>query len=90
MAATFPVHDPTGRIIEVLSVYMPPEATLLVRPEIERIVGVQDPGALSLGLLFSVWVATSGSKAIIRAIDLPPAMLGTIIPRYPGRVRLER
>ena len=69
VATAFRVRAPTDRIVEVLSTSMPPESTQLVRPEIERIVGVQDPGTLSMGLLFSVWVATSGSNAVIRAMN---------------------
>ena len=63
------VEDPTGRMVDVLSTYMPGEATRLVTPEIEQVVGTQAPGTLSLGLLFSLWVATSGANAIIRAMN---------------------
>lgn len=41
----------------------------LIQPEIERIVGEQAPGTLSLGLAAAVWGATSGANAIIRAMN---------------------
>src|SRR3712207_341079 len=69
VAALFDVADPTGRIVDVLSIYMPGDATRLVTPEIELVVGTQAPGTLSLGLIFALWVATSGANAIIRAMN---------------------
>ncbi|MGE3268173.1 MAG: YihY/virulence factor BrkB family protein [Chloroflexota bacterium] len=68
-AATFNVDDPTQRIADLLGAYMPPDATRLVEPEIQRVIGRQPPGTLSLGLFFSLWVATSGANAIIRSMN---------------------
>jgi membrane protein len=68
-AAILHVQNPTEQIVGILSTYMPSEATRLVRPEIERLVGRQAPGTLSLGLVFAVWAATSGANAVIRAMN---------------------
>ncbi|MDP8922201.1 MAG: YihY/virulence factor BrkB family protein [Chloroflexota bacterium] len=69
VAVAFDVGDPTQRLVDLLGDRMPPEATRLIRPQIEDVVANQDPGTLSLGLLAAIWVATSGANATIKATN---------------------
>jgi membrane protein len=63
------IRNPTQQIIDLLGAILPPEATRLVRPEIEQLVGEEHPGLLSSGVLGSIWAATGGTNATIKAMN---------------------
>ena len=69
VAAVLDVGDPTQQIIDLLGTTMPPDATRLVRPQIEHVVGARNPGLLSLGILGAIWTATGWASAIIKAMN---------------------
>jgi membrane protein len=69
VAALLDVRDPTQQIVDLLGTTMPPEATLLVRPQIEHVAGTRNPGLLSLGILGAIWTATGWATATIKAMN---------------------
>jgi membrane protein len=69
VAALLDVRDPTQQIVDLLGSTMPPDATRLVRPQIEQVVGTRNPGLLSLGVLGTIWTATGWASAIIKAMN---------------------
>ena len=69
VATLLDVRDPTQRIVDLLGSTMPPDATRLVRPQIEQVVGTRNPGLLSLGVLGTIWTATGWASAIIKAMN---------------------
>ena len=69
VAVILDVRDPTQQIVDLLGATMPPEATGLVRPQIEHVVGTRNPGLLSLGILGAIWTATGWASATIKAMN---------------------
>ena len=69
VATLLDVRDPTQRIVDLLGSTMPPDATRLVRSQIEHVMGTRSPGLLSLGILGAIWIATGGASAIMKAMN---------------------
>jgi membrane protein len=69
VATILDVRDPTQQIVDLLGTTMPPDATRLVRPQIEHVVGTRNPGLLSLGILGAIWSATGWATATIKAMN---------------------
>jgi membrane protein len=69
VATLLDVRDPTQQILDLLGSTMPPDATRLVRPQVEQVVGTRNPGLLSLGVLGTIWTATGWASAIIKAMN---------------------
>jgi membrane protein len=74
-ARTLGVADPADQIIEAAGQSLPPEAAATIRPQLERIFEGHDGALLSLGLLLTIYAASSGMRALIkglnRAYDVP-------------------
>jgi membrane protein len=69
MAGWLGIADPAQWIVDQLASSLPPEASTLLVPELRHLVGTQHPALLSLGALFAVIFATSGTNALIKALD---------------------
>jgi membrane protein len=69
LAGWLGIGDPAQWIVEQFATSLPPEASTLLVPELRHLVGTQHPALLSLGALFAVVFATSGTNALIKALD---------------------
>jgi membrane protein len=69
VATTLSIRDPSQQILEVLAKLMPPEATELVQPEIDRLTRTDQGGLISFGLLGTLWAAAGGFNATIKAMN---------------------
>ncbi|MDP8922889.1 MAG: YihY/virulence factor BrkB family protein [Chloroflexota bacterium] len=69
VATTFSVRDPSQQIVDLLARLMPPEATELIRPQIERTISTNQGGLMSFGILLTLWVAAGGFNAVIKAMN---------------------
>ena len=61
--------DPVGRILAGLGDNLPPEVAGAIRPELENVIGTTRPGLLSFGAIAALWAATSGTLALIKAMN---------------------
>jgi membrane protein len=68
-ASALSIDDPADQLIEAAGSSLPPEAAAAIRPQLERIFENQEGALLSLGLLLSVYAASSGMKALIKGLN---------------------
>ena len=68
VASVLPVEDPAGRIVTLLG-QAPTHLGDLLRDQIVEVVGTQQPGLLSFGVLGTLVVVTSGANALIAAMN---------------------
>jgi membrane protein len=69
VAGSLGVDDPTDDLIDAAGSALPPEAAATIRPQLERILDNQDGALFSLGLLLTVYAASSGMKALIKGLN---------------------
>ena len=69
IAGTLGIKDPTGDIIAAAGSSLPPEAAATIRPQLERILANRDGALLSLGLVLTIYAASSGMKALIKGLN---------------------
>jgi membrane protein len=61
--------DPSGAIIRGLGDNLPGDVASSIRPELSRILDNTRPGLLAAGAAGSLWAATSGTLALIKAMN---------------------
>ncbi|MEE6451139.1 YihY/virulence factor BrkB family protein [Gottfriedia acidiceleris] len=59
----------TDQILSFLSQYAPPDAMAIIRSNLQLIIGQSHGGVLSVGLIATIWAASNGINAIIRALN---------------------
>jgi membrane protein len=69
IAATLGQADPSRDVVRQLTASLPPEASALIAPELERLIAGEHPALLSLGGIFALVFATGGTNALIKALD---------------------
>jgi membrane protein len=69
IAAWLGVENPARQLVDMLGDALPPEAADTLEGELEGIIGEQNPGALSLGIIAALFFATGGTNAVIKAMD---------------------
>lgn len=69
LAENLAIDDPTDSIIDAVGSQLPAEATAAIRPQLEAVVGDGSLALFSLGLLLTVYAASSGMKALIKALN---------------------
>lgn len=69
VASTLSIQDPTDQLINASDDVLPPDAAAVIRPQLERIFENQDGALLSLGLLLTIYAASSGMRAIIKGLN---------------------
>lgn len=60
-----PIED----IINFIAQYAPPDAVVIIRNNLEEILSKSNGGALSFGLIATLWASSNGTNAIIRAFN---------------------
>ncbi|CAN5479057.1 hypothetical protein BH20CHL6_BH20CHL6_03620 [soil metagenome] len=63
------IEDPTTRILSLVGSALPPEASQLIGGQLERILGQQDSRLLSFSAVAALYVATTGTKSVIVALN---------------------
>jgi membrane protein len=63
------VEDPTQEILDAVGAGLPPEAAETLRPQLDRVLLSQDGGLLTLGLVLTVYAASSGMRAIVKGFN---------------------
>ena len=61
--------DPTSQLLDAAGSSLPPEAAATIRPQLEQVLGNQDGALLSLGLLLTIYAASSGMKALMKGLN---------------------
>lgn len=69
-AGALNIEDPTEQLLDAVGSAIPPEAAATVRPQLQRILDGRDGGFLGLGLALTVYAASSGIKALFKALNL--------------------
>jgi membrane protein len=60
---------PTDDVLELISQYAPQESMSLIENNLRNVLDVQRGGLLSFSIIFTLWSASNGSYAIIRALN---------------------
>ena len=68
-ADSLSIADPTDSIIDAVGSQLPAEATAAIRPQLEAVVGDGSRALFSIGLLVTVYAASSGMKALIKGLN---------------------
>lgn len=69
VADSLGIEDPSGQIIDAAGDALPADAAATIRPQLQRILDNRDGALLSLGLLLTVYAASSGMKALIKGLN---------------------
>jgi len=80
----FRLPNPARHFVDLLAQIMPPAAAEVFKPEIEHLIGTTRPGLASLSVLGAVVIATSGTNALIKALNRAHGVDETrpFVPRY--------
>jgi membrane protein len=65
----FGIEDPSGRIRDALTSALPPDASSVLSEQVDEVVGSKDPTLLSIGIIGSIWAASSGIGTIMKATN---------------------
>lgn len=65
-----PIDDVDQAIMDLLDQALPPESAVLVQDVVEEVTQKQRGGVLSLGLLATLWVASTGMYAIMQQLNI--------------------
>jgi membrane protein len=68
-AESFSVADPTDALISAVGEQLPSEASQAILPELRDTIGDGSLALFSLGLLFTAYAASSGMKALMKALN---------------------
>ena len=68
-ARTLGIQDPAGQLIDAAGKALPPEAAQTMRPQLERIFTGHDGALLSIGLVLTIYAASSGIRALIKGLN---------------------
>jgi membrane protein len=84
VAAWAGMENPAQQIVSGLGDNLPAGLASSITPEIERVIGQQQPGLASIGALAALWAATSGTMTIIKAMNRAYGVEETrpIVKRY--------
>jgi membrane protein len=69
VASAFGLPDPAQHFADLLSQVMPPDAAEVFEAEIQRVIGTTRVGVASLSLAGALLVATSGTNALMKAMN---------------------
>jgi membrane protein len=69
VASSMGMQNPGQQIVDALGDNLPTELAAGVQPELERVIGHQQPGLVSIGALLALWAATSGMMTVIKAMN---------------------
>ncbi len=69
VAESLPIADPTDALLDAVGAQLPAEAAAAIRPQLESVVGEGSLALFSIGLLFTAYAASSGMKALIKALN---------------------
>src|SRR5205814_1441798 len=90
VAGALGFSDPTGQIMGSLGDNLPADLASGVRTQLETVIGATRPGLLTVGAVTSLWAATGGTNALIKAMNRAWEVEETrpLIPRYALAIRL--
>jgi membrane protein len=75
LASVFDAENPAQEFVELFGDRLPADAASLIRTQVDEVVASQNLTLLSVGILGTVWAATGGAgalmKALNRAYDIP-------------------
>jgi membrane protein len=63
------IQNPTDRIINTLGDTLPSDVTSVLRTQLESVIDHQNAALLSVGLLGTLWAASTGVGALMRAMN---------------------
>lgn len=63
------IQNPTDRIINTLGDTLPSDVTSVLRTQLESVIAHQNAALLSVGLLGTLWAASAGVGALMRAMN---------------------
>ncbi len=63
------IKDPTDQLLDAVGGAMPPETAATLRPQIARVLEGRDGDLLSLGLALTIYAASSGVRALFKALN---------------------
>ena len=69
LASFFPVQELTGQIVDALSRFAPADVLALIRDQLEQIGQTDNGGLLTVGLIGTVWSASSGMSATMSTLN---------------------
>ncbi len=69
IAGAFSLPNPAQHFADLLSQVMPPEAAAVFQAEIKKVIGTTRLGVASISLAGALLVATSGTNALIKAMN---------------------
>ncbi len=64
------IDDPSAQIVERLAATMPADARSVLTDQLDAVLGEQQAGLLSVGILGAMWAAAGGMSALMRAMNI--------------------
>ncbi|MEA2025764.1 MAG: YihY/virulence factor BrkB family protein [Chloroflexota bacterium] len=69
VAQGFSVGDPVNSLLDAVGGSLPRDAAEAIRPQLESVLYARDRAVLSLGLVLTAYAASSGMRALIKALN---------------------
>jgi membrane protein len=66
---SFAVGDPVNGLLDAIGETLPEDAAAAIRPQLESVLYARDRALLSLGLILTAYAASSGMRALIKALN---------------------
>jgi membrane protein len=69
VAGQLNVDDPTNEVMDLLGDSVPSDVASVLRTEVDGVIGSQNVGLVSIGILASIWAASSGVATLIKGMN---------------------
>ena len=69
VAGFLDIANPAQRLVDLISDQLPADAARLLEDQLTAVIGTQRPGLVSVGILGAIWAASSGFKAVMKAMN---------------------
>ena len=68
-ASSINVANPTDEVMKLVGDSLPPDAASVLREQVEGVINTRNPALLSIGILGTLWSASSAIQTIMKALN---------------------
>jgi membrane protein len=69
-ADIFSIRNPADQLLDEVGTSLPDDASSLLRTQVENVTRTRNPTLVSLGIIGSIWAASSGIGSVMKALNI--------------------
>jgi len=69
VAGALNIQNPAERLVKLIGDQLPSDAASVLETQLRGVIETQNPGLLSFGIIAAIWAASSGFKAVMKAMN---------------------